>query len=144
MWCRISATDGLEESLSDNLRDIVRHHQTRICLADHGAGAINVSSTNDQHTQKFFIRNAEAFQALYFAAIKDSVSGKCLVGPSAGSEMARPHKGTGTGVRWMSSLSKRWLQRNPAAVWQFAGEPDMQITVVQQTEWPFIGRGSSV
>ena len=58
--------------------------------------------------------------------------------------MARLHKGTVTGVRWMSSLSKRWLQRNPAAVWQFAGELDMQITVVQQTQWPFIGRGSSV
>ena len=136
----------MEESLPDTpswrLADAVRLSSV---LADHGVDLLDVSAAGNHHAQKFFfIRNAEAFQAHYSAAIKNSVGDKMLVGVVGGIRNGN------TAQRLLDENQAdvvfvgRWLQKNPALVWQFAEDLGVQISVAQQIEWPFRGRDSSV
>lgn len=126
------------DQLSWTVQDAIR---LALLLADHDVDLLDVSSGGIHPAQTLPPRDKKAFQADLSAAIKAAVGDKMLVSTVGG--ITR-------GVVAQEVLDKgqadvvfvgRHFQKNPGAVWEFAEQLGVTITVANQIGWGFFGRG---
>ena len=111
-------------------------------LSEHGVDLIDVSSAGNHPKQKFPpLLLDEAFQADLAAKIKAAVGDKILVAAVGGIKNGK------TAQRLLDTNQAdvvfvgRQFMKNPGAVWQFAEDLGVKISVAHQIEWAFFGRG---
>ena len=141
----MSATDRLEESLPNTpswtVADTIK---LAALLAAHGVDLIDVSAAGNHPAQKFPpLLMDEANQADLSAQIKAAVGGNILVGAVGGIRNGATAQRVLDRGQADVVFVGRQFQKNPGAVWQFAEDLGVQITVANQIEWAFFGRGVS-
>ena len=110
-------------------------------LAEHGVDLLDVSSGGSHLKQELPAVIQGAFHAELSEPIKAALGDKLIVGVVGGIT---------TGTLGEEVLQKgqadlvfvgRHFQKNPGAVWQFAEDLGIQITVAHQIGWGYFGRG---
>lgn len=102
---------------------------------------LDVSSAGNHPKQELPPRDKEAFHADLSAPIKAALGDKLLVGTVGGIRDGK------VAQRVLDENSAdvvfvgRHFQKNPGAVWQFAEDLGLRVTVAHQIEWGFFGRG---
>ncbi|CCM05979.1 uncharacterized protein FIBRA_08220 [Fibroporia radiculosa] len=141
LFVRVSATDYLDEVFPNEawrLEDTVR---LAAILAEHGVDLIDVSSGGVHPAQK--LKSAPfATQVPLSRAIRAANGEKILVGAVGGittGQYAQEILDEGSAdVIFVG----RQFQKDPSAVWTFARDLGVSVTVAHQIEWVFAGRGS--
>lgn len=111
-------------------------------LADHGVDLLDVSSAGNHSSQTFPpLQLGEAFHADLSAAIKAAVGDKILIATVGGIKTGQTAQNVLTKKQADVVFVGRHFLKNPGAVWQFAEELGVRISVANQIEWGFFGRG---
>ncbi|KAF9031678.1 FMN-linked oxidoreductase [Hymenopellis radicata] len=135
---RISATEGLEESLPDTpswrIEDTVR---LAPLLAKHGVDFLDVSAGGNHTKHKF--RAGPAYQAYLSEAVKKSNPG-LLVGAVGGINDGHIAQGVLDKGQADAVLVGRAFQRHPGLVWSFAEDLGVEVVLAHQIHWGFRGR----
>ncbi|PSR72184.1 hypothetical protein PHLCEN_2v11941 [Hermanssonia centrifuga] len=143
VFYRISATDFLETSMPDSeswkVSDTIK---LASLLAGHGVDLLDVSSAGNHPLQTLGpLRTVEAFQSDLSAEIKAAVGDKIIVGAVGGITHGKLAQRVLDEGKADVIFVGRQFQKNPGAVWQFAEDLGVRITVAHQIEWAFFGRG---
>ncbi|KLO05662.1 FMN-linked oxidoreductase, partial [Schizopora paradoxa] len=148
LFLRISATDWLEETLPDEpswrIEDSIEFAGI---LAEHGVDLIDVSSGGNHKAQNIkqgpLLQTPSAYQAHFSEAIR-KVHGKGIfVGAVGGIRTGEIANAVLENEQADVAFVGRQFQKDPAVVWTFAEDLDIQVKVAHQIEWGFRGRGSS-
>lgn len=111
-------------------------------LSEHGVDLIDVSSAGIHPKQKFAaLLFDDAFQANLSADIKAALGDKILVATVGGIKNGKTAQRVLDNNQADAVFVGRHFQKNPGAVWQFAEDLDVRISVARQIEWGFFGRG---
>ncbi|KAE8359944.1 putative NADH-dependent flavin oxidoreductase [Aspergillus caelatus] len=142
---RLPATDWLEESLphepSWRLEDAVAFSQV---LADTGyIDAIDVCSGGNHSAQKLHVKLhvKPSFQALLAANIKQAVGDRLFFAASGMITTAALVQELVTEQQLDFVLVGRGFLKNPALVWKWAEELQIEIGMANRFRWPFAQRG---
>ena len=135
---RISATDWLDEepSIKESwkVEDTVRLAEI---LVDLGVDLLDVSSGGLHPNQK--VKTGPGYQAPFAKAVKEKLGDKLAVG-TVGSitngKQANELLEEGLDL----AIVGRMFQKDPATVWTFADDLEIQIKVANQIRWGFGGR----
>ncbi|KAE8421017.1 hypothetical protein BDV36DRAFT_292692 [Aspergillus pseudocaelatus] len=145
---RLPATDWLEESLphepSWRLEDAVAFSQV---LADTGyIDAIDVCSGGNHSAQKLHVKLhvKPSFQALLAANIKQAVGDRLFFAASGMITTAALAQELVTKQQLDFVLVGRGFLKNPALVWKWAEELQVEIGMANQFRWPFAQRGGVI
>ncbi|KZT09150.1 FMN-linked oxidoreductase [Laetiporus sulphureus 93-53] len=141
LFLRISATDWLEESLSEE-PSWTAEETVRLAgiLAEHDVDLLDVSTGGLHPAQK--IDGGPAYQARFAEMVKKAHGDRirvATVGAVSDGHTAQNvlDKGQADVV-----FVARQFQKNPGTVWQFAEELGVDLTIAHQIEWGFMGRGN--
>ncbi|KAF1984882.1 NADH:flavin oxidoreductase/NADH oxidase [Aulographum hederae CBS 113979] len=140
LFCRISATDWLEETelkeQSWRLEDTVK---LAPMLAERGVDLLDVSSGGNHPLQH--IHGGPGYQAPFAKAIKKEVGEKMLVG-TVGTITSGKQANELLEEGLDLAIAGRMFQKNPGLVWQWADELGVEIMNANQIRWGFGGRGA--
>jgi len=141
LFYRISASDKLEP-LTDveswKLEDSIK---LASILADHGVDLLSVSSAGNDPRQVLPPRGTPAYHRDLSGGIKAALGDKILVSVAGGINNGPVAQDVLDKNEADVILVGRHFQKNPGAVWQFAEELGVNITIAHQIEWAFAGRG---
>ncbi|KAL8736798.1 MAG: hypothetical protein Q9166_000164 [cf. Caloplaca sp. 2 TL-2023] len=136
LFLRISATDWLQNEEFDSwkIEDTVR---LAGILATKGVDLLDVSSGGLHPKQQ--VKTGPGYQAPFAQKVKEKVGNKMLVG-TVGSitngKQANELLENGLDL----AIIGRMFQKNPALVWTFAEDLDVEINVANQIRWGFGGK----
>ena len=105
---------------------------------------IDVSSGGVHHLQELRLTaqgRSKAYQAYLSEHIRQAVQGRVLVGAVGGITTGHLAEEVLQNGSADVVFVGRYLTKNPGAVWQFAEELGVVISVANQIEWGFLGRG---
>ena len=110
-------------------------------LAEHGVDVLDVSSAGNHPKQVLPPPGSEAYHADLSEHIKAAVGDKLVVGTVGGIANGKVAEDVLQNNRADAVLVGRHFQKHPGAIWQFAEDLGIQVTVAHQIEWGFFGRG---
>lgn len=145
MFCRISATDWLEESLPNEpswqSEDTVK---LAPILFSHGIDFLDVSTGGNHPLQK--LKTGLAYQAPFAHDVKRALpAGHGLVVGSVGT-ITNGHIAQSILDKGQADVVfvGRHFQKNPGTVWTFADDLGVEIRAANQIRWAFSGRVKQV
>ena len=109
-------------------------------LAAHGVDLLDVSSGGAHPAQK--IHGGPAYQAPFAERVKRAHGDRLRVATVGLITDGRTAQRVLDGAMADVVFVGRQFQKNPGAVWQFAEELGVDVTVAHQIEWGFLGRGN--
>ncbi|KAI0077375.1 FMN-linked oxidoreductase [Panus rudis PR-1116 ss-1] len=141
LFLRVSATDWLQEVFPNQptwrVEDTVK---LAGIIAEHGVDLLDVSSGGVHPAQQ--IKGGPAYQAPFAEAVKKVHGDKILVSAVGGITDGKTAQAVLDKGQADVIFVGRHFQKNPGAVWQFAEDLGVNITVAHQIEWGFAGRGN--
>ncbi|KAJ3547717.1 hypothetical protein NM688_g5372 [Phlebia brevispora] len=142
LFYRISATDRLENVMPNTpswtVPDTIRLANL---LAEHGVDLLDVSSAGTHPKQEIPAKIGDAFHADLSEAVKAAIGDKLIVATVGGISNGKVAQAVLDKNQADVIFVGRHFQKNPGAVWQFAEDLDLRVTVAHQIGWGFFGRG---
>ncbi|PCH34993.1 FMN-linked oxidoreductase [Wolfiporia cocos MD-104 SS10] len=143
LFVRVSASDWLEEVQPNECWRVDDTVNLAPILAEHGVDLLDVSSGGIHPAQKIKVNPNIPSQVPFSEAVRKAHGDKILVG-------AVGQINTGKLAQQVLDMGAadvifvgRLFQKNPGAVWAFAEDLGVTITVAHQIEWGFAGRGGT-
>lgn len=143
LFLRISATDGLEDSLPNEpswrSADTVK---LAGILESRGVDFLDVSAGGNHPAQKINgAGTTKGYQTHYAHDVKKALGDKLLVGSVGSITSGRIAEDVLEKGHADVALVGRTFQKNPGVVWDFAEDLGVDIYLAHQIEWGFKGRG---
>ena len=110
-------------------------------LAQRGVDLLDVSSAGNHPQQSLPPRDLKAFHADLSSEIKAALGGKLIVSTVGGIDNGKTAQKVLDEDHADVIFIGRHFQKNPGAVWSFAEDLGVSITVANQIGWGFFGRG---
>ncbi|KZT07032.1 FMN-linked oxidoreductase [Laetiporus sulphureus 93-53] len=139
LFVRVSGTDWLEEVYPNEHWGIEDTVRLAPILAEHGVDLLDVSSGGVHAAQRLKLK--PLMQVPFSEAVRRAHGDKILV--SAVGSITNGNDARNVIDQGAADVVfvGRQFQKNPGAVWAFAEDLGVTITVPHQIEWGFVGRG---